>query len=302
MNYRSYQENIPIITPMYYQYPEEEAAYKVKNQYLFGSELIVAAVTTPRIKKLNAAKTRVWLPDGIWHDIHTGIMYDGNRELDMYRKLEEIPVLAKAGSILPFTDEISAQQAGKNPESLRIKVFSGGEGNFCLYEDDNETCEYERGICVTTKLEYTEKADTVFIIHSSEGNLSLIPKKRSYIVEFYGFNQDTFVQLHIDGNVSDARTEYQAKRQKLIVHVPETEVVKEISINLGRDKQIKKNQTLRIAFDFLNQAEINFLQKDEIFLMLKDETRLPVLMSSLKAKNLDDDLYGILMEIMTARV
>ena len=42
MNYRNYKEDIPLICPMYYDYPDERAAYQVSNQYLFGSELLIA--------------------------------------------------------------------------------------------------------------------------------------------------------------------------------------------------------------------------------------------------------------------
>lgn len=40
-------------------------------------------------------------PEGKWYDIYTGMIYDGNRVLNMYRGLESVPVLAKAGAILP---------------------------------------------------------------------------------------------------------------------------------------------------------------------------------------------------------
>ena len=64
MNYRSYQEDLPLVEPMYYEYPEAPEAYEVKNQYFFGDQLMVAAVTTPRVKDLNVAKTAVWLAAG----------------------------------------------------------------------------------------------------------------------------------------------------------------------------------------------------------------------------------------------
>lgn len=104
MNYRSYAENMPLIEPMYYEYPENAEAYEVKNQYFFGSQLMAAPVTTPRIKGLNVAKTKVWFPEGIWYDIYTGMRYDGGRMLEVYRDLSSIPVFAKAGGILVCAD------------------------------------------------------------------------------------------------------------------------------------------------------------------------------------------------------
>ena len=90
-------------------------------------------------------------PEGNWYDLHTGLKYSGGRMMDLYRTLDSIPVLVKEGSILPFTDEISGVQTVKNPNSLRIKVFAGKEGNFSLYEDDNETCRYQEGIALSQR-------------------------------------------------------------------------------------------------------------------------------------------------------
>ena len=103
MDHRAYEEDIPLMLPMYYNYPETEEAYHVPNEYAFGSELIAAPVTTPRISGLNAAKTKVWLPDGVFYDIFTERKYRGNRNIMMYRGINSIPVLAKAGAIIPTT-------------------------------------------------------------------------------------------------------------------------------------------------------------------------------------------------------
>ena len=102
--------------------------------------------------------------------------------VDMYRTLDSIPVLAKAGGILVMTDEIRGTEAEKNPESLNIRVFPGADGSFRLYEDDNETCAYENGACVFTEMDYKEKDQGVFTIHPAQGKTELIPAKRTYTV------------------------------------------------------------------------------------------------------------------------
>ena len=187
MNYRAYKEGLPLVQPMYYEYPENGEAYYVKNQYLFGSVLMVAPVTSPREKGINRAKTVVWLPEGLWYDLYTGMMYSGDRMLVMYRSIESIPVLAKAGGILPLTEEIRGTEAGRNPKSLHIKVFTGASGDFVLYEDDNETCAYEKGSCVKTFMSRRkEKEEVVFEIRRPKGALELIPQRRTYRVDFVG--------------------------------------------------------------------------------------------------------------------
>ena len=111
MNYRCYEESLPLIMPMYYEHPEEKEAYEVKNQYYLGNQLLAAPVTTPRNRRLNVAGVTVWLPEGRWYDIYTGMIYDGGRCLRMYRDINSIPVLAKAGAVIPFTEEISDRKS-----------------------------------------------------------------------------------------------------------------------------------------------------------------------------------------------
>lgn len=305
MNYRNYQENLPLIEPMYYEYPEEREAYLVNNQYYFGSELLIAPVTSPRIPHLNVSCTTVWLPKGKWYDYYTGMIYQGGRMLDLYRDLTSIPVLAKAGSILPFTEEISAPQAVKNPGSLIIYAYAGADGAFTLYEDDNETCAYQQGICVKTLITYQEKAEAVLTINEAQGECSLIPEKRKFTVEIAGFLKEAAEQarVSIDGKFlanEEYMVEYNQKKKAVRISLKETAVTKKIQVFLPNSLQTQENPLMQLVFDFLNQAEIEFDKKDEIYRLVQTETRIPVLLAQLNAKNLDKNLYGVLLEILTA--
>ena len=125
-----------LIEPMYYGYPEESAAYEAKDQYTFGTELLVAPITAAGDEK-GMARKRVWLPEGAWTDIFTGDVYAGGRWVDTVRFAESIPVFAKAGGIIPLdarkhTNDIS------EPDKMRIMVFNG-EGEYMLREESGET-------------------------------------------------------------------------------------------------------------------------------------------------------------------
>lgn len=304
MNYRAYKDSVPLVMPMYYDYPEETAAYQVKNQFMFGTQLLVAPVTGKRISGLNVAEVKVWLPEGIWHDIYTGMIYDGNRILNMYRDLNSIPVLAKAGAILPFTDEISATEAIKNPSSLRLKVYSGADGSFEMYEDDNETCAYEEGDYVKTVYTYTEADAIEFVIRPAQGKLSLIPTTRSYVVELNGFEKvsEEQVTVTIDGQVCEAAVSYDSKKHIISVQIPETDVTKEIKITVNRELCRTKNDIQENCFNFLNQAEIDFFLKDQIYAVIQKESRIPILIAGLQAMELDEKLLAVLIEMITARI
>ena len=303
MNYRSYQKNLPVNLPMYYEYPEEKKAYEVENQFLFGTEMIVAPVTQPRVSGLNVAKVTVWLPEGIWYDIFTGTMYRGGRMMDMYRTIDSIPVLAKAGGILPFTDEISGVQASHNPNTLRIKVFAGADGSFELYEDDNETCLYEEGHCVITEMRYNENEEAVFMMLPSKGEISLIPQKRSYQVEMTGYQKAAVksARVFVDGAVVSADMSYDENKQAVLVAIADVGVNQTVKICMDLKCRSKQNRVKEQCFAFLNQAEIEFMLKDELYSLIQKEKDMTVLAAELNAMNLSRDLYGSLLEIITAK-
>ena len=75
----------------------------MKNQYEFGTAFVVAPITTPEKAGINRGKVSVWLPEGLYMDFFTGMIYSGGRMLDMYRDIHSIPVLARAGAIVPMT-------------------------------------------------------------------------------------------------------------------------------------------------------------------------------------------------------
>ena len=304
MNYRAHKDAAPIVMPMYYDYPEEQAAYQMKNQFMFGTELMAAPITSKRITGLNVAEVKVWLPEGLWYDIYTGTMYDGDRILNMYRDLDSIPVLAKAGAILPFTDEISGVQVSKNPETLRIKVYAGADGSFELYEDDNETCAYETEDCVKTLFTYTEGEKAEFVINPAKGNLSLIPKERSYTVVLTGYTKATEGQLavFVENQMIPVEISYDVKKQAVIVQIPKMSVQKEVRIIIDKALRQTKNAVVEKCFDFLNQAEIQFPLKEQIFAAIQKEQRIPILIAQLQAMGLEEKLLAVLMELLTAKM
>lgn len=304
MNHRAYKDGEPLVMPMYYDYPEEAPAYEMKNQFMFGTQLMVAPITSQRITGLNVAEVKVWLPKGIWYDIYTGTMYDGNRVLNMYRDLNSIPVLAKAGAILPFTDEISGVEATHNPSNLRLKVYAGENGSFELYEDDNETCAYETGDCVKTTFSYTETGIAEFVIGAAKGNLSLIPKERSYVVELTGYKKAAPDQIEVlaDGQPITAEVSYDEQKMAVVVKVPSTNVEKEIVIRLSMELRQEENLIEKKCFDFLNQAEIDFLLKDRIIALIQNEHRVPILVSRLQSMGLEEKLLSVLVEFITSKM
>ena len=141
MNFRAHNDNIPLVTPMYYEYPDTQDAYRANNQYFFGSELIVCPITQRKDEVTQMGSCMMYLPEGTWFDFFNRYKYDGNRKIKMYRKYDEMPVLAKAGAIIP-TAEVKGNSVA-NPEEIILNIFPGADNTFTLYEDDGETMDWE---------------------------------------------------------------------------------------------------------------------------------------------------------------
>lgn len=131
-NYKSSVNGSVICRPMYYDYPDCEGAYAIKNEYMFGSELLVCPITGPVNKKTGLAGQKVWLPEGKWTDVFTGISYKGGRTVEMFRDMADIPVLAKEGAIIPLS--LNKGNDASNPVNMELWLYSGSN-SYTLYEE-----------------------------------------------------------------------------------------------------------------------------------------------------------------------
>ena len=299
MNYRAWKEDTPIVVPMYYDYPETVfwGKNQAPNQYFFGSELMVTPVTTKCIPELKRAKTKVWLPEGTWFDFFNGMIYEGGRSMDLYRTLEEIPVLAKAGAIIPMTEKISALDVESNPDELTVRVYAGADNTFILYEDDNTSMAYEKNDCAKTPMTL-EWGARKFTIAPAEGNQSLVPESRTYCVEFGGSSAKE-AKVFVNGVEADA--EVKEKDGLLAIAVADVKPQDTVTICLPEDTEIAKNDVMTRAMDLLLHAEISYITKEQIANLLhKADGKVAILAAELQSMELSNDLRGALLEIITA--
>ena len=299
MNYRQYAEGIPMILPMYYPYPKAREAYQVPNQYLFGSEMMAAAVTTPCLKDLSMAKTTVWFPEGKWYDIFTGLCYEGGRMMKLYRDINSMPVFAKAGAVVPFQEEYGID-AGENPRQLHLYVYAGADGSFTLYEDDNTTNGYREGKCVKTRFDWQEEAGSL-CIHRAAGELSLVPEKRDYILTFCGITQaqvscDPQERAAEGGPAVSVRQDAMGRLEVVLKQIPVTE---EVTVSL-RERKAADKEVVDRCFRILDQAQIKMTVKENAFHVVETQQDTARILGGLLALELDNDLYGALVEIVSA--
>ena len=199
MAWRMAQESIPLVTPLYYWEPERAEAYHCRNQFWFGSELLAAPFVTPRHGDTNLSRQSVWLPDGDWFDFTTGEHFSGGRTVTLYGTLDDIPVLARAGGIVPM-----GPRAGwggvDNPQELTVVAFGGADGAFALYEDDGASTAYLDGDYAITRLAQTwSGSQLTFRISKIEGKAIHVPAGRTYRLVFRGVRKPDELNVAING-------------------------------------------------------------------------------------------------------
>jgi alpha-glucosidase len=155
---------------MYYDYPTKEEAYQFKYQYLFGEDMIVAPVSDSVSATNMLANQQVWLPEGKWYEWHSGSLLTGGKTINRKFALDEIPLYAKAGSIIPMYPKVSNLQQPVNDWVLSI--VPGGNGSVSVYEDDDTTNDYSKGKFAVTKIN-TE-------INGSNTSITISPRRGEY--------------------------------------------------------------------------------------------------------------------------
>jgi alpha-glucosidase (family GH31 glycosyl hydrolase) len=198
MAWRAHRSGISLVAPMYYGSPQDDSAYAAKDQYYFGSELVVAPITEPVNPDSGLATKRVWLPPGEWYNFFTGRHFSGDGWHEITATLEDIPVFAKAGAIVPLAP-LPAWGGLDNPAELDPHIFLGADNSFELYEDDSETTDYQNGCYAITRFSLEKD---VFTIHPAIGDLSAIPAPRVYRIHIHGVNDQATHTVELSASES----------------------------------------------------------------------------------------------------
>ncbi len=113
--------------------------FNIDDQYMFGTSLLVNPITQPK-----ALFRTVYLPIGSnWYNFWTGKKYSGGQTLPVPSPINEIPLFVKEGSIIPMGPFIQYATASTDP--LEVRIYTGADAYFMLYEDENDNYNYENG-------------------------------------------------------------------------------------------------------------------------------------------------------------
>jgi alpha-D-xyloside xylohydrolase len=150
-------------------FPGDKQALDINDEYMFGKSFLVCPVTRPMYSKEEkedfsvTGSRELYLPkETTWYDFWTGEKYAGGQILKKETPIDILPLYVKAGSILPFGPKVQYANE-KKWDDLEIRVYEGANGEFILYEDENDNYNYEKGIYSTITFTWDDVKKTLTI-------------------------------------------------------------------------------------------------------------------------------------------
>jgi alpha-glucosidase/alpha-D-xyloside xylohydrolase len=170
----AHDTGLPLIRAMWLHYPENDEAITRGDQYLWGRDILVAPVV-----ERGATERRLYLPEGDWYDFWTNDKHAGGREITCTVDLETMPLYVRAGTILPL-DPVRQYTNQQTDEPTTVRIYTGADGTFRLYQDDGASLDYQRGQFAWTKFQWNDESRQL-TIEPDGGDLQ--PRSREYVVE-----------------------------------------------------------------------------------------------------------------------
>ena len=183
-----------------------------------GSVITIAPRLVMRLGN-DWGNTSLRLPEGEWYNFFTDDHYEGKRWIAVYGGLDQIPVFARGGAIVPLAPR-TAWGDTRNPETLEMHIFPQQSSGFVLYEDDGETTAYQRGQhCLTPFDLKVQDRGVDFTIEPGQGDISVAPPQRRYRLIFHRVTHPAEVIVTINGSAQEPATQYDEELQRFTLDV-----------------------------------------------------------------------------------
>ncbi len=170
--------------PLVMDFRGDTRAENTGDQFMFGPAFLVNPITEP------AAITRqLYLPQSQWYDFWTGSALAGGRAINVPAPIEQMPLYVRAGSILPLGPALE-WSAEKPEDPIEVRVYPGADGDFALYEDENDNYDYEKGKYAVIPFHWDD-ARHALTIGDRMGQFAGMLEHRSFQVVFVKENHGT---------------------------------------------------------------------------------------------------------------
>jgi alpha-glucosidase len=167
---------LPLMRPLVLNYPDDPRVWQLGHEFLWGDDLLVAPVT-----REGASAWPVYLPAGGWYDFWTGARHEGPGGVTLEAPLERLPLLVRAGAIVPMGPVVP--HTGVPQAEITLLIYPAGTSRFEMYEDDGRSSAYRDGRYALTAIECVAgRAGASVRIGEPAGDRSQVPPDRRYVI------------------------------------------------------------------------------------------------------------------------
>ena len=149
-------------------FPADEATHELKDQFMFGRDLLVAPVV-----QAQAEQRSVYLPktsqmvngeslNGKWVDVWSGEQHEGGQKVTRKVSLALMPLYVRQGTIMPWGPNVQ-YSSQSNWDNLEIRIYPGADGQFTLYEDERDNYNYEQAAFSEIPFSWDDATQTLTI-------------------------------------------------------------------------------------------------------------------------------------------
>jgi alpha-D-xyloside xylohydrolase len=165
--------------PLIMDFRTDARAIDIGDQFMYGPAFLVNPITQPA-----AASRRLYLPEAKWYDFWSGEVLTGPKTIDAAAPIDRIPLYVRAGSIVPMGPEM--EWSTQKPEDpIELRIYRGADGQFTLYEDENDNYNYEKGTYATIPLSWNDATQTL-TIGERKGQFPGMLQERTFHIVFAG--------------------------------------------------------------------------------------------------------------------
>ena len=190
----AHDSGLPLLRGLFMEYPHDEQALAIDDQFLFGEELLVA----PVLRKGERVR-RLYLPEGEWYDFHDPRQtYFGGETIAYRAPLSVIPLFVKKGSIIPMMPVMQYIHE-RSDYPLWVHVYPHYEeesARFELYEDEGEDLGYLENVASRTLFTCTTLPDGYRMEITPHDNGFRQSDRRNLILTFHLEEQPSRVTIN----------------------------------------------------------------------------------------------------------
>jgi alpha-D-xyloside xylohydrolase len=152
-------EHYTMMRPMAFDFRTDPTVRNLASEFMFGPAMLVCPVT----ESATATSRAVYLPAGTWYDFWTGEAHTGaaGQIITAPCPMETMPLYVRAGSVLPMGPEITYADTAADP--IELRVYTGADGYFNLYEDEGDNYNYEEDTYAIIPLRWNEATQDLTI-------------------------------------------------------------------------------------------------------------------------------------------